>query len=289
MIVNPKETPTKDLHQFILAAVSPRPIAFVSTMDGDGRPNLAPYSFFNAFSSNPPVLVFSSNRRIKDASTKHTLANIEATKEVVVNVVTHDIVRQMTLTSMEYPEGVSEFEKAGFTPIASDLVKPFRVKESPINMECKVTQVIALGDKGGAGNLIFCEVIRMHIDDRILDGNRINPHKLDIIGRLGRTNYLRVQGDNIFSIFQSVVDKGIGFDSLPIGVTHSTILTGNEIAELAALPALPKIEFLEEASQDAKVLASKKAKNPSAIIHHYAKELIAQKKFNYALAVLMIG
>lgn len=289
MIIDPKKIPTKDLHQYILAAVSPRPIAFVSTIDADGQPNLAPYSFFNAFSSNPPIVVFSSNRRVKDNTTKHTLANVEATQEVVINVVTHEIVRQMTLTSIEYGEGISEFEKAGFTPIASDLVRPFRVKESPINMECKVTNIIPLGDQGGAGNLIFCEVVRMHIDEKILDGNRINPHKLDIMGRLGRTNYARIKGDSITSIFQSVLEKGIGFDGLPKEITHSNILTGNDIAELASLPALPKIDRYQEAMKDERVLACAKMINPKAGIHLYAKELIAQSKNTYALAVLLCG
>lgn len=289
MIIDPTKTSTKDLHQYILAAVSPRPIAFVSTMDADGRPNLAPYSFFNAFSSNPPILVFSSNRKVKDNTTKHTLANVEATKEVVINVVTHDIVRQMTLTSMEYPAGVSEFEKAGFTPVKSDLVKPFRVKESPINMECKVTRILSLGEEGGAGNLIFCEVVRIHINDHILDGNRINPHKLDIMGRLGRTNYVRIKGDAISSIFQSIVDLGIGFDGLPEEVRHSPILTGNEIAELAALTAMPKIDVYDLAMKDDRVLACAKMADPKAGIHNYAKELIGEKKVEYALAVLMVG
>jgi len=289
MIIDPKKTPTKDLHQFILAAVSPRPIAFVSTVDAEGRPNLAPYSFFNAFSSNPPILVFSSNRKVKDNTTKHTLANVEATKEVVVNVVTHDIVRQMTLTSIEYPEGVSEFAKAGFTPIKSDLVKPFRVKESPINMECKVTRIISLGDEGGAGNLIFCEVVRMHIADEIMDGHRINPHKLDIMGRLGRTNYARIKGDAISSIFQSIIAHGIGFDGLPEEVRHSSILTGNEIAELAALTAMPKIDIYEAAMKDERVLACAKMANPTAGVHYYAKDLLAQNRAEYALAVLMVG
>ncbi len=289
MIIDPKKTPTKDLHQFILAAVSPRPIAFVSTVDADGRPNLAPYSFFNAFSSNPPILVFSSNRKVKDNTTKHTLANVEATKEVVINVVTHDIVRQMTLASIEYPEGVSEFAKAGFTPVKSDLVKPFRVKESPINMECKVTRIISLGEEGGAGNLIFCEVVRMHIADEIMDGHRINPHKLDIMGRLGRTNYARIKGDAISSIFQSIIAQGIGFDGLPDAIRCSSILTGNEIAELAALTAMPKIDVYELAMKDERVLACAKMANPSAGIHYYAKELISQKRVVYALSVLMVG
>ncbi len=289
MIIDPKKTPTKDLHQFILAAVSPRPIAFVSTVDAEGRPNLAPYSFFNAFSSNPPILVFSSNRKVKDNTTKHTLSNVEATKEVVINVVTHDIVRQMTLTSIEYPAGVSEFAKAGFTPVKSDLVKPFRVKESPINMECKVTRIISLGDKGGAGNLIFCEVVRMHIADEIMDGRRINPHKLDIMGRLGRTNYARIKGDAISSIFQSIVAQGIGFDGLPEEVRHSPILMGNEIAELAALTAMPKIEIYDAAMKDKRVVACAKMANPKAGVHYYAKELIGQGRVEYALAVLMVG
>ncbi len=289
MIVDPKKTSTKDLHQFMLAAVSPRPIAFVSTVDEAGRPNLAPFSFFNAFSSNPPIVVFSANRRIKDNTTKHTLANIEATREAVINVVTYDIARQMTLTSIDYPAGISEFDKAGLTPVPSDLVRPPRVQESPVNMECRVSRILSLGDRGGAGNLIFCDVLRIHIDDEILDGMRINPHKLDIMGRLGRTNYVRVLGDAIMSIYQPIHVLGLGFDGLPKDVAQSPVLTGSEIAELAALPALPKAELVEAARQDPKVRACAAAANPEAALHRYAKQLIREKKADYALAVLING
>lgn len=171
----PEETQTKDLHQFLVGSIAPRPIAFVSTVDEEGNPNLAPYSFFNAFSSNPPILVFSSNRRVSNNTTKDTLSNVMATKEVVINVVNYDIVRQMAVTSVEFPTDINEFEKAGLTTIASEKVKPFRVKESPVQMECKVKEIITLGDHGGAGHLILCEVVMMHIAEHVVDdNNRIN-------------------------------------------------------------------------------------------------------------------
>jgi len=185
--IDPKTAKTADVHQYLLGAVAPRPICFASTISTDGQANLAPYSFFNAFSSNPPMMVFSSNRRVADNTVKHTLENVEATKEVVINVVTHDILQQMALTSINFDENESEFDKSGLTPIASEMVKPYRVKESPVQMECKVTQIVPLGTEGGAGNLIFCEVLLMHIDESILDQDeKIDPHKIDLMGRMGR-------------------------------------------------------------------------------------------------------
>ena len=187
--IDPKSIPTADFHQYLLGAVAPRPIAFVSTVDEQGHPNLAPYSFFNAFSSNPPILVFSSNRRVANNTTKDTLHNAQATGEVVVNVVSYTIVRQMAVASIEFSPEVNEFEKSGLTPIPSELVKPFRVKESPVQMECKVRQILPLGDLGGAGHLIVCEILRMHIDEQVLDENgRIDPHRIDLDRKSTRLN-----------------------------------------------------------------------------------------------------
>ena len=239
VIIDPKDTPTKDLHQYLLGSVAPRPIAFVSTKDLDGNDNIAPYSFFNAFSSNPPILVFSSNRRVRDNSTKDTLQNIIDTKEAVINVVNYDIVRQMAITSVEFPTGSSEFEKSNLTPVPSDLVKASRVEESPVNMEVKVNDIITLGEHGGAGHLIICEVLRIHIDEKVLDGNRINPHKIDLMGRMGRSYYVRASGDAVKTIYQSVTDLPIGYDALPNSIKQSDVLTANEVATLAAQTTMP--------------------------------------------------
>ncbi len=252
-ILDPKETPTKDLHQFIIGGVAPRPIAFVSTVDESGRENLAPYSFFNAFSSNPPILVFSSNRKVKDNTTKDTLYNVQKTKEAVINVVNYDIVRQMALTSVEFPRGESEFLHTGLTPLPAKYVKAPLVKESPMNMECKVKEIITLGDQGGAGHLIICEVQAIHIDENVIDGNRINPHKIDLMGRLGRMNYVRASGDAIMEIVQLVSAKPIGYQALPEHVKNSTVLSANHITRLAAAEEIPNAD---EASSYVKKLAT---------------------------------
>jgi flavin reductase (DIM6/NTAB) family NADH-FMN oxidoreductase RutF len=238
-VITPGEIPTADLHQFILGAVAPRPIAFASTLDADGVANLAPYSFFNAFSSNPPILIFSSNRRVEGNTTKDTLANAEATGEVVINVVTREIVRQMALCSVDYAAKVDEFEKAGFTKIPSDLVRPYRVAESPIQMECKVQQILPLGPEGGAGNLIICEIVRMHIAEEVLTNGRIDPQKIHLMARMGRFYYAEASGKAVTEFVQRVDVIGVGFDQLPDAVRRSKVLTGNELAQIAALPALP--------------------------------------------------
>ncbi|MBP7184831.1 MAG: flavin reductase family protein [Saprospiraceae bacterium] len=248
---DPKTIATADFHQFMLASVAPRPIAFVSTLDDEGVPNLAPYSFFNAFSSNPPILVFSSNRRVENNTTKDTLKNAIDTRELVVNVVNYDIVRQMALTSVEFPSNIDEFEKAGFNKLPSTLIKPFRVKESPVQMECKVTDIITLGDKGGAGHLIICEVVWMHIAEHIIDERgRIDPNKIDLVGRMGRFWYTRASQSSIFELVQSVKLPVVGFDNLPKSATHSKILSGNNIAQIANLKQLPTSEEIESVATE---------------------------------------
>ena len=238
----PGEIPTKDLHQYMIGSVSPRPIAFVSTVDENGLDNLAPYSFFNAFSSNPPIIVFSSNRRVSNNTTKDTLHNLHINKEVVVNVVSYNIVRQMSIASAEYPHEVSEWEKSGLTKEDALYIRPKLVKESPVNMECKVKDIITLGDGGGAGHLIICDVIAMHIDENILDGDRIDPNKIDLMGRMGRTFYVRASGNALMSIHQPVTDLPVGFDALPDFIRYNKYLTGNEIGIIAALNQLPEVE-----------------------------------------------
>jgi len=273
--IDPKETATRDMHQFLLGSVSPRPIAFVSTVDKDGNHNLAPYSFFNAFSSNPPLLVFSSNRRVRDNTTKDTLANVMATKEAVINVVSHDIVKNMTLTSVEFPSGVSEFSKAGLTPVDSEMVTPPRVKESPVNMECKVKDIITLGTEGGAGHLIICEVVMMHINEDVIDNNnRIDPHKIDLMGRMGRAYYVRASGENVYPIVQTVTPVVIGYDALPDKVKQSEILSAADIATLASVNELPTQEAIDAMTLD----------GDAALI---AKDFISEGQKEKALALLL--
>jgi len=240
--VNPKDISTQELHAYLLSAVAPRPIAFASTLDLGGRPNLSPFSFFNVFSANPPILIFSPARRVTNNTTKHTLENVKAVKEVVINVVNYDLVQQMSLASTEYAEGVNEFEKAGLTMLKSDVVKPFRVAEAPIQMECKVNDVIALGDKGGAGNLVICEVLKIHIKKAFLkeDGS-INQEKLDLVARAGGSYYSRAN-KGFFEIPKPLSTLGIGVDALPDAVKKSTVLTGNDLGLLANIEALPTEE-----------------------------------------------
>jgi flavin reductase (DIM6/NTAB) family NADH-FMN oxidoreductase RutF len=236
---DPKNMPTNVLHSYLLSAVAPRPIAFASTMDIDGNPNLSPYSFFNVFSSNPPILIFSPARRVRDNSIKHTLMNAEATKEVVINVVNFDIVHQMSLSSSEYPEGVNEFEKSGLTMLKSDIVKPYRVAESPVQFECKVNEIIKLGTEGGAGNLIICEVVKFHVSNDVLDKeNRIDQRKLDLVSRAGGSLYSRAN-KGFFEIPKPLSDLGIGVDNLPEDVKNSMVLTGNDLGMLANIKKLP--------------------------------------------------
>ncbi|MBK6930646.1 MAG: flavin reductase [Saprospirales bacterium] len=272
LTIDPTQIPTKDLHQYMLGAVAPRPIAFASTISPEGVPNLAPYSFFNAFSSNPPILIFSSNRRVANNTTKDTLRNVEETREVVINVVSHSIVRQMALCSIEYDATVNEFEKAGLTPLASELVRPFRVAESPVQMECIVEQILPLGDRGGAGNLIICRIVRLHIDERVLtDAGRIDPHKIDLVGRMGRFYYARASGAAVLEVVQPVAEIGVGFDALPRSLRLSTVLTGNDLARIAALPALPDAESIAADPRISNALAAGAAKEE---LHALAKEAL---------------
>lgn len=287
----PSEVPQGVLHQHLLGCVSPRPIAFASTVDKDGNHNIAPYSFFNCFSSNPPILVFSSNRKGTDNTTKDTLHNVEATGEVVINMVSHSIVRQMAVASIAFPAEVSEFEKSGLTPIKSDLVKPFRVKESPAQLECKVQQIIPLGDKGGAGNLIICEVVKMHIDENVMDeGGKIDPQKIDLMGRMGRAFYVRASGKNVYPIFQSVGEITIGFDQLPESIRNSEILTGNNLGQLAGMTTLPSDEDIQELKDDEEMQSMLKSENAKETLHTFAKTILDESdNRNFAAEVLMLA
>ena len=237
--INPKEISTSKLHGYLLGAVAPRPIAFASTIDENGNPNLSPFSFFNVFGSNPPTMIFSPARRVRGNTTKHTLQNVEKIKEVVINVVNYKIVQQMSLSSTEYPQGVNEFVKAGFTMLPSDLVKPFRVAESPVQFECKVKDIIYTGDEGGAGNLIICEVVKIHIQDEVLDeSGNIDQHKIDLVARAGGSYYSRAR-DGFFEIPKPISTLGIGVDSIPAEIRNSDVLTGNNLGMLGNVESLP--------------------------------------------------
>lgn len=289
--IDPKTTATVDLHQYMIGAIAPRPIAFVSTISPEGVSNLAPYSFFNAFSSNPPIVIFSSNRKVKGNTTKDTLRNVEETGECVINIANYDIVRQLALASVEYDASISEFEKAGLTPIASDLVKAFRVKEAPVQMECKVVNIIKLGEEGGAGNLIMCEVVRMHISEDILsEKGRIDPFKADLVARMGRHYYCRVTKDSIFEIMQPVDKMGMGFDKLPQNIRESKVLTGNNLAELAAQVAIPSDAECAEVRTDARVMnaLAGNSQERDNHLHVYAKELLEAGDTVKAWKVLMV-
>ena len=243
--IDPKEIPTAKLQGYLQGSVGPRPIAFASTVDKDGNPNLSPFSFFNLFSANPPILVFSPSRRVRDNTIKHTLINAEATREVVINVVSFDMVQQASLSSTEYGDGVNEFLKAGFTAIPSDLVQPFRVKESPVQFECKIQEIISLGTEGGAGNLIICEVIKMHIDERILDENGgIDQHKIDLVSRLGGNWYSRSNA-GLFEVEKPLTTLGIGVDNIPAFVKQSAVFDGNDLGKLGNVEALPTFEEID--------------------------------------------
>ncbi len=240
--ITPGEVATPKLHGYLLGAVGPRPIAFASTIDNEGRPNLSPFSFFNVFSANPPVMIFSPARRVRDNTTKHTLENVLKTKEVVINIVNYDMVQQMSLSSTEYPEGENEFVKAGLTMLPSDLVKPFRVAESPVQFECRVTKVEALGEEGGAGNLIFSEVVKMHVHKSVLDENgSIDQHKIDQVARMGGSWYSRAN-QGMFEVPKPLSTLGIGIDAIPEKIRNSKLLTGNDLGKLGNVEELPAEE-----------------------------------------------
>ena len=238
----PKEVTPQELQGYLQTAVAPRPIAFASTLDEGGNPNLSPFSFFNVFSSNPPILVFSPARRVRDNTVKHTLLNVENNAEVVINIVNYAMVQQVSLSSTEYADGVNEFEKAGFTMISSDIVKPFRVAEAPVQFECKVQQIIAMGDQGGAGNLVICEVVKVHVSKDVLDADgKIDQHKIDVVARLGGNWYSRANA-GLFEVAKPLTTLGIGVDQIPMEIRSSEILDGNDLGKLGNIEVLPTQE-----------------------------------------------
>lgn len=252
MTIDPKEIPIGKMHSYLLGAVAPRPIAFASTIDKEGNVNLSPFSFFNCFGANPPILIFSPARRGRDNTTKHSYENVLDVPEVVINIVNYAIVQQMSLASTEYPKGVNEFTKAGLTQVSSLVVKPPRVGEAPVAFECKVLQVIPTGTEGAAGNLVICEVVRMHIKDEILDDEgKIDPFKIDAVARMGGDWYCRANGEASFKVPKPLEKIGIGIDQLPAVLRNSKVLTGNDLGMLANVEKLP--ENSHTVSDDLKV------------------------------------
>lgn len=285
--IDPKTLTAMQLQGYLQGAVAPRPIAFASTMDKNGKPNLSPFSFFNIFSSQPPILVFSPARRVRDNTIKHTLINCQDTKQVVINVVNFEIVQQMSLSSTEYGDGVNEFEKSGLTPIPSDVVKPYRVKESPVQLECKVNEIIALGSEGGAGNLIICEVVKIHIDESILDEKgTIDPTKIDLVSRMGANWYSRAK-EGLFEVEKPVSSLGIGVDEIPDFVKQSTVFDGNDLGKLGNVEALPSLEeistFVNHNLQVKGVLSSTDEQK----VHLKAKEFLNNNDAISAWKVLL--
>lgn len=284
LTIDPKEVSTAKLHGYLLGAVAPRPIAFASTIDKDGNPNLSPFSFFNVFGTNPPIMIFSPARRVRDNTTKHTLENALETKEVVINMVNYDIVQQMSLSSTEYPEGVNEFDKAGFTMLKSDIVKPFRVAESPVQFECKVNDVIFTGENGGAGNLVVCEVVKIHISDDVLDENgAIDQHKIDLVARAGGSYYSRAR-DGFFEIPKPISTLGIGVDAISADIRNSTVLTGNNLGMLGNIEQLPTEESVNNfAKEHPKFIGLETAKK-----HTFAQDFLKKNDVESAWKVLLI-
>ena len=282
--INPKEISTGKLHGYLLGAIAPRPIAFASTIDADGNPNLSPFSFFNVFGANPPILIFSPARRVKNNTTKHTLENALSTKEVVINVVNYDIVQQMSLSSSEYPEGVNEFEKAGFTMLPSDEIKPFRVAESPVQFECKVNDIIFTGDEGGAGNLIVCEVVKIHISEAVLaDDGSIDQYKIDLVARAGGSYYTRAR-DGFFEISKPISTLGIGVDSIPLEIRNSTILTGNNLGMLGNVEQLPTEDTVNNFGKEhPQFIGIEEVKK-----HTFAQEYLSKNDVESAWKVLLL-
>jgi flavin reductase (DIM6/NTAB) family NADH-FMN oxidoreductase RutF len=291
LTIDPKQVKTSELHSYLLGAVAPRPIAFASTVDKDGNPNLSPFSFFNVFSAKPPIAVFSPARSGRTGATKNTFDNVKEVPEVVINVVNYDLVQQASLSSTEYPKGVNEFIKAGLTPLASEMIRPFRVKESPVQMECKVINIIELGQEGGAGNLVICEILLVHIDERVLDANRnIDPHKIDLVARMGGNYYCRASGPAVFEVAKPLLTRGVGVDQLPSAIRNSKVLTGNNLGQLGNVEKLPDTAEVESYKSNLSELFNKYGKDKPELekqLHLRAKELLEKGNVGDAWKTLL--
>lgn len=291
MIVDLQQLTPMQRQQWLQHAVAPRPICFASTIDKEGNVNLSPFSFFNLFSSNPPIVVFSPARRVRDNTTKHTLENVMDVPEVVINIVDYDMVQQVSLSSCEFPKEVNEFVKAGFTQEAASVVKPPMVKESKVKMECKVLEVKPLGTEGGAGNLVICEVLKMHIDDSILNAEKtmIDQRKLHHVARLGGDWYCKVDESNLFVVEKPNVQLGIGIDALPESIRNSTVLTGNNLGQLANVHEYPVVDntFEDEKLKNIIQYFSLNTEEMDKELHKYAKQLLDAGNVKEAWQVLL--
>jgi flavin reductase (DIM6/NTAB) family NADH-FMN oxidoreductase RutF len=293
LTLNPSDLTTAELQNYLQYAIAPRPICFVSTTDKAGNINLSPFSFFNMFSTNPPICVFSPARRVRDNTIKHSLENVLEVAECVINIVNYDMVRQTSLASVEYPKGVNEFVKAGFTQLASDLVTPPRVAESPVQMECTIRQVIKLADSAGAGNLVIAEIKRIHINEDILDeSGKIDQVKIDLVARLGGDWYCRVTEDNLFKVEKPVRTLGIGVDQIPSAIRLSHILTGNNLGQLGNVEQLPNDEEISQFQSDPELKQILDATigdntNRERELHSYARQLLEEGKVAEAWKVLL--
>jgi flavin reductase (DIM6/NTAB) family NADH-FMN oxidoreductase RutF len=290
MTADLKDLKPVEKQYYLQHVIGPRPICFASTVDKAGNINLSPFSFFNMFSSHPPVLVFSPSRRVRDNTTKHTLENVREVPEVVINIVDFDMVQQMSLASCEFPKGINEFIKAGFTQVPATLVKPPMVKESKVNLECHVLEIKPLGNEGGAGNLVICEVIRMHIADELLDENKkIDQRKLHHVARLGGDWYCKVDASNLFQVEKPNVKVGIGIDSLPASIRESKVLTGNNLGQLANVYEMPVVDpaFSDDQLKNIFQYFSLNPAEMESELHRYAKELLDKGKVYEGWQVLL--
>lgn len=283
----PQDLPTAKLHAYLLGAVAPRPVAFASTVDLEGKVNLSPFSFFNVFSARPPILIFSPARRGRDNTTKHSYENVLEVPEVVINIVSYEMVQQVSLASTEYAKGVNEFLKSGFTEIASDIVKPPRVAEAPVQLECKVNEVISLGSEGGAGNLVICEVVKLHIKEDILDlDGAIDPRKIDTISRLGGNWYSRAK-DGLFQVAKPLTTLGVGVDMLSDEIKNSNVLTGNDLGILANVENFPDSEEINIFIDASKDLQSIIAAECTETVHKHAQKLLRMDQVKEAWKLLL--
>ena len=293
-MIDPQELTASEFYQYMVEAVVPRPIAFASTMDKEGRVNLSPYSFFNAFSASPPVLVFAPVNRMRDNTRKHTLDNVQAQGEVVINIVNYAVAEQMSLASTEYEQGVNEFMKAGLTAAPSVRVKPPRVAECPVAFECRVQQVVPLGRGGGAGHLVICEILLAHVQETVMnEQGRIDPHLLDAIGRMGGNLYCRASGEALFEITRPVREQGIGVDRLPTDIRESRVLTGSDLARLANVRAIPDARVWQQYANDPVIVSvwEAYAHSPDALrqkLHETAQAFLQRGEINKAWTALLI-
>ncbi|MBT5403486.1 MAG: flavin reductase family protein [Crocinitomicaceae bacterium] len=292
LTIDPKEIPVPKLHHYLLGSVGPRPICFASTIDKNGVPNIAPFSFFNVFSANPPIAVFSPARSGRTNQSKDTFNNVTQVPEVVINIVNYNLVHQMTLASSPYGAEIDEFIKSGLTPVPSDKIQPFRIKESPVQMECKVVEIKELGDQGGAGNLIICEIVKIHIDESVLDSNNmVDQEKIDLVARMGGNWYCRANKASMFEIEKPITKCGIGLDSIPVEIIQSTVLSGNDLGQLGGIESLPNETDVNDYKlitlSDVFIQYEDDAKSLELELHRLAKKLLENNKIEEAWMALL--